>query len=180
MDHLLHPVVSSLVLLFRQFAGIVVSWIMWLIVSSLSPHNPNLLFFCVLFSLKQSWPLMALFYAAMRRVLASFHTTSNWYFFLLELNGNKSPQVSRNILSILLVLDGLNSSSTKLFIEVLFRVLLDGSKALITISVTASFMFHRFSAIWQHLGICQDFRLLTLSLTNILDMTLNNLMVRFH
>ena len=45
VDHLPHSVVSSLILFLRYSA---LSLIMWLIISSLKPHNLHQLFFCIL------------------------------------------------------------------------------------------------------------------------------------
>ena len=54
--------------LYSFSANFLLSRIMWLIVSSLSPHNLHFLFWCVLFFLALIWlVLMALFCAAFRR-----------------------------------------------------------------------------------------------------------------
>ena len=66
MDHLAHPVVSSLVLFLSQFA--VFTYYMWSMVSSLSPHNLHFLLCYVLSILALIWlVLLALFYVAIRR-----------------------------------------------------------------------------------------------------------------
>ena len=56
---------QSCLVLYSFCASLLYSFIMWLIVSSLSPHNLHLLFWCVLSILALIWlVLMALFYAA--------------------------------------------------------------------------------------------------------------------
>ena len=61
VDHFTHPVVSF-------YASLLQSLIIWLTISSLSPHNLHLLFCCVLSILVLIWlVLMALFWAAIRR-----------------------------------------------------------------------------------------------------------------
>ena len=59
---------QSCLFLYSFWANLLHSLIMWLIVSSLSPHNLHLLFCCVLPILALIWlVLMALFYAVIRR-----------------------------------------------------------------------------------------------------------------
>ena len=54
--------------LYSYYANLLHSFVMWLMISSLSPHNLHLLFCCVLSILALIWLiLMALFYAAIRR-----------------------------------------------------------------------------------------------------------------
>ena len=58
---------QSYLVLYSFCANLLHSLIMWLIVSSLSPHNLHLLFCCVLFILALIWlVLMVLFWAAVR------------------------------------------------------------------------------------------------------------------
>ena len=59
---------QSCLVLYSSCANLQHSLILWLIVSSLSPHNQHLLFCCVLSILTLIWlVLMALFWAAIRR-----------------------------------------------------------------------------------------------------------------
>ena len=65
VDHLAHQVMSSLIHLRCKF---VVFAFMWLMVLSQSPHNPHLLFCCILSIHALIWlVLMALFWAAIKR-----------------------------------------------------------------------------------------------------------------
>ena len=64
---------QSCLVLYSFYANLLHSLIMWLIVSSLSPHSLHLLFCCVLAILALMWlVLMALFCAAIRRDSLSF------------------------------------------------------------------------------------------------------------
>ena len=64
---------QSCLVLYSFCTNLLYSLIMWLIVSSLSPHNLHLLFCFVLFILALKWlVLMALFYAAFRKDSVSF------------------------------------------------------------------------------------------------------------
>ena len=81
--HLPQPVVSSLIYTFC--ANLLHSLIMWLIVSSLSPHNLHLLFCCVLsiFAVME-FVLTTLFYAAIRSdsvSLLRFPFLSHYYYY---------------------------------------------------------------------------------------------------
>ena len=127
------PTLSYLAL-YPFCANLLHSLIMWLMVSSLSPHSLHLLFCCVLFILALIWlVLMALFCAAIRRnsvsllkfpflslvQVLSYYYYYYYYYLLLEsfshqrqltifhwgLSASKSPQVSRTLLSILAVLN---------------------------------------------------------------------------
>ena len=69
VDHLTHPVVSSLIHFCANFLH---PLNMWLIVSSLSRHNQHFLFSCVLSILSLLWlVLIAFFCAAIMRVSVS-------------------------------------------------------------------------------------------------------------
>ena len=126
------PTQSSLVL-YYFCANLLHSLIIWLMVSSLSPHNLHLRFYCVLFILASIWlVLTALFCAAIRRdsvslvkfpFLSHVQVLSHELFIIiiiiiiiiiyplefftsaLEMSDSKFPQVSRTLLSILVVFD---------------------------------------------------------------------------
>ena len=70
---------QSCLVLYSFCANLLLSLIMWLIVSSLSPHNLYLLFCCVLFIPALIWlVLMALFCAAIRRNCFSLKVSFSW------------------------------------------------------------------------------------------------------
>ena len=87
VDHLTHPVVSSLKFF---YVNLLHSLVMWLIVSSLSHHNQHLLFCCVLSILALIWlVLMALFCAVIRRdsvSLLRFPFLSHVHIFSFEMS----------------------------------------------------------------------------------------------
>ena len=87
VGHLAYSVVR---VLYSFCANLLHSLIMWLIVSSLSPHNLHLLFCCVLSILALIWlVLMALFCAAVRRgsvSLLRFPFLSHVYIFSCKMS----------------------------------------------------------------------------------------------
>ena len=79
MDHLAHPVVSSLILFSTNLLHL---HIMWLMVSSLSPHNLHLLFCCILSILTLIWlVLMVLFVLLLGEILFL-----SWGFLFLDMS----------------------------------------------------------------------------------------------
>ena len=128
VDHLTHPVLFSLILF---GANLLHSLIMWLIISSLSPHNLHRLFCCV----------VGLF--------------TPWEYLRWNLSDSKSPQVSRTLLSILTVLDNvivwMVSSHLLIFkSSCLFNnPLVNEPRAPIIIGINVTFMFHSFSILEQ-------------------------------
>ena len=156
--------------LYSFCADLLHSLIMWLIVSSLSPHSLHLQFCCVLSILALIWlVLMALSCAAIRRDSVSlfrFPFLSQYYyyysliksfshpFYLMvfhwSLSDRKSPQVSRTLFSILAVLNNAvvwmvstrppTSKSSSPFYNPFVSV----PKASITIGTIVTFLFHSF------------------------------------
>ena len=104
---------QSCLALYSFCANSLHSLIMWLMVSSLSPHSLHLLFCCSLSILALIWlVLMALFCAVIRRDSVSllkcpflshvnYYYDYYYYFWRLFHISVKSPQVSRTLLSIL-------------------------------------------------------------------------------
>ena len=100
---------QSCLVLYSFGANLRLSFIMWLIVSFLSPHNIYLLFCCVLSFVALIWLALLL----LLLFLASFPHHRKLMVFHWSLSDSKSPQVPRSLINILanfnnaLILDSL-------------------------------------------------------------------------
>ena len=159
VDYLAHPVVSSLI---HFCADMLHLLIMWLIVSSLLPHNLHLLFCCVLSILALIWlVLMALFCATIRKAYQNQLIVFHW-----SLSDSKSLQVFGTLFSILADFSAVVwMVSTRIFIYNSFslftNLLVTVPSTLITVGITATFMFHSFF-------FCSLYKILFLSLFKFL------------
>ena len=97
VDHLAHPIMSSLILFCTNFLH---SLIMWLIISSLSSHNQHLIFCCVSSILALRW--LVLLWAALRRnsvSLLKFPFLSHVHVFLGEISLDSRLKSSKSCFS---------------------------------------------------------------------------------
>ena len=133
---------QSCLTLYSFCANLLHSLIMWLIVSSLSPHSLHLLFCCILSILALIWLVLSCAAYSLWRV---FHACTNW-----SLSESKCPQVSQALLCIRADLN--NAAvwmvSTHLFISksssLCTNPLVTILNIAITIAITVTFMFHSF------------------------------------
>ena len=127
---------QSCLVLYSFCANLLHLLIMWLIVSSLSPHNLHLLFCCVLSILALIWlVLMALFCVAIKRnsvSLLRFPFLSYIYVFLCEMslvNRLKHPKSCFSsyfcflVISVISIVSGGYNLSSSAFFYVVFKLL---------------------------------------------------------
>ena len=142
---------QSCLVLYSFCANLLHSLIMWLMISSLSLHSLHLLFCCVLSFLALIWLVLMLLFCVIIIICSlQFFTLPladgfHWSFSVI-----KSPQVSRTLLSILVVLNNgvvwivsprpPTSKSSSPFISPLVTV----PKVPTTIGIIDTFMFHSF------------------------------------
>ena len=146
---------QSCLVLYSFCTNLLHSLIMWLMVSSLSPHSLHFLFCCVFSILALIWLVLMAFCAAIKRDSVSLLLTESFSYqhklivFSWSLSNNRSPQVSRTHHSI--PTDHNNTIVWVVFTPLIFKsfspftkLLVTVSRAPITISINITFMFHSF------------------------------------